>query len=422
MKEEGFLKLRTKLCWISALYFAEGFPFGVIRDVIPVFFREHGVSLTGVGSTAFLGLPWSLKFLWSPLVDRYGERRYWITACLLIMAALMMVTRTFDPTTLTFGLWMVLLAFTIASATQDVAIDAYTIGFVERGEEGQANGVRVAAYRIALLVSGGGMLVLASGKRWNVPFIFSTVIFLMLAIGAWYSPKVIIPGEKRRQWLVPMRKWLNQPGAWAVFLFIMLYKLGDNSIGIMVKPFWLDHGLSAGEVGTVSVSAGVGATILGALLGGYLTSRWGIFHGLWILGIAQALSNLGYVAIAWLNPSAPSMTFSYSSISSFIASAGEPTRLMIYSASIVESFTQGLGTAAFLSFLMRICQKENAATQYALLSALFAISRDLVGGVSGVLTENMGYASYFILTFFLAFPAYLLLPWIHPWIRKTSQS
>ncbi len=415
------MKLRTKLTWISILYFAEGYPFGIIRDVIPVYFREHGVSLSGVGFTALLGLPWSLKFLWSPLVDRYGERKHWVSICLLMMAVLMLAARAFDPTMLSIGLWMVLLAFTIASATQDIAIDAYTIGIIDRGEEGQANGVRVSAYRIALLVSGGGMLVLAGGGRWNTPFIITAVIFSILAICAWYSPKVMISEEKRRNWLVPMRKWLNQPGAWAVFLFILLYKLGDTAIGIMVKPFWLDHGLSTPEIGAVSVSVGVGATIVGALLGGYCTGRWGIFRGLWILGLAQAFSNLGYAAIAWLEPSAPSMAFSYSSLSSFVASVGEPTRLMIYSASIIESFTQGLGTAAFLSFLMRICQKEYAATQYALLSALFAISRDLVGGISGVLTESMGYASYFVLTFFFSFPAYLLLPWVRQWIERKSQ-
>jgi len=155
----------------------------------------------------------------------------------------------------------------------------------------------------------------------------------------------------------------------------------------------VDRGLSVEEIGLVSTSLGAGATIVGALAGGVLTSRWGIFRSLWILGLFQAVSNLGYAAAAY-------------------AEAGRPG---IYAASLVESFTGGLGSAAFLSFLMHVCDKRQAATEYALLSAIFGLTRSLAGAVSGWGAARMGYPAYFALTFLLAFPAFALLPWVRPW-------
>jgi PAT family beta-lactamase induction signal transducer AmpG len=187
--------------------------------------------------------------------------------------------------------------------------------------------------------------------------------------------------------------WLLRPGAPLVFLFVLTYKLGDSAMGPMVKPFWVDRGLSVEEIGLISTTLGVVASIAGALAGGVLTSRWGIVTALWRLGLLQAFSNLGYAAVAGFGLGRPS----------------------IYAASLVESFTGGLGTAAFLAFLMRICDKQRAATEYALLSAIFGLTRIIAGGLSGVGTTWFGYAIYFSITFVLAFPALALLPWIRPW-------
>jgi PAT family beta-lactamase induction signal transducer AmpG len=178
----------------------------------------------------------------------------------------------------------------------------------------------------------------------------------------------------------------------------MLYKLADTAIGPMVKPFWLARGLTLEEIALVSTTFGVAASVLGALIGGALTSRWGIFRALWILGLAQTSASLGYAAAAWTD-------------------AG---RAGIYAASLVESFTAGLGTAAFLAFLMRICDKRQAATQYALLSALFSVPGSFAGSVSGLGVEWLGWGSYFALTFVLGLPAYALLPWVRPWIAAAS--
>lgn len=393
------MPLRRKLCWVAVLYFAQGFPFGIVVDNLPVYFAVHGVSLTELGLMSLLGAPWTAKVLWSPLVDRYGDRRTWVTGCLLVMAALIATLPLFDPTRPGFLLWTVLIAFTLASATQDVAIDAYTIGLVSPGEEGAANGVRVGAYRAALIVGGGALVILAGRAGWTPVFWSAAAILVGLAAVAWRSPALNLPPIERRDWWQPFTQWLSRPGAPMVFLFVLTYKLGDASMGPMIKPFWVQRGLSVEEIGAVSTTIGVFATVAGAALGGALTTRWGIFAGLWILGLAQAFSNLGYAAAAWTD-------------------AG---RAGIYAASIVESFTGGMGTAAFLSFLMNICDKSRAATEYALLSAIFALPRFVVGAASGWMATHMGFAAYFALTFILAFPAYALLPWARRWIREDSR-
>jgi PAT family beta-lactamase induction signal transducer AmpG len=217
-----------------------------------------------------------------------------------------------------------------------------------------------------------------------------------------------------------MRRWLLRPGAWAVFLFVLGYKLGDAAMGPMIKPFWVDRGLGVGEIGLVSTSIGVLATIAGALIGGRLTSRWGIFRALLLLGLAQALSNLGYATVAWLEPAPPHLALV--SMTGALRAIGEPGRALVYTASMIESFTSGLGSAAFLAFLMHVCEKEHAAVQYAALSAVFALSRDVAGAISGWATTSLGYAPYFVLTFFLAFPALALLPVVGRWIHDREGS
>ena len=180
-----------------------------------------------------------------------------------------------------------------------------------------------------------------------------------------------------------------------MLLFILLYKLGDVSMGPMVRPFWLDSGLTMDDVALVSTTFGIALSVAGALAGGAFTSRYGIFHGLWVLGLLQAVSNLGYAGAASIG-------------------GGRPA---IYAASMLESFTGGLGTASFLAFLMHVCQREQAATQYALLSALFGLTRSVSAPFTGVAATHLGYSAYFAVTFVLAFPAFALLPWIRAWIH-----
>ena len=181
---------------------------------------------------------------------------------------------------------------------------------------------------------------------------------------------------------------------------MLLYKLGDQAITPMIKPFWVDRGLTLAEIGLVSTTLGVGFTVLGALAGGFLTTKWGLLRALFVLGIAQVLPNLGYAACAALK-------------------AGHPA---IYAASILESFGQGLGTAAFLTLLMRLCDRRHAATQYALLSALFALSRHVAGAASGFATTRFGYALFFAYTFLLAAPGLALIPFVGRRLREADRA
>ncbi len=391
---------RKVLFWIAVLYFAEGLPFGIAYDVWPVFFRVHGVSLAEIGLMSLLSLPWTWKLLWAPLVDRYGARQHWITAALFALGATTLAIIPQDPTDPSWLMWGLLLLFTTASATQDIAIDAYAVDVATPDTTGSINGMRVSAARVALLAGGGGFVFLADFTGWTVLWFVLTGVFFGLAALAWISPRVELAAEERRNAIRPVLRWALRWQMLPVVAFILLYKIGDSTLGRMVKPFWVDRGYSLAEIGAISVSLGVGLTIVGALAGGWFTNRFGIFSALLWLGIAQLVSNLGYVAVAAL----------------------ELPRESIYVASMIESFTQGLGTAAFLSFLMNLCDKEHAASQYAILSALFALTRDVVGAFSGLGVEALGYAVYFAVTTALALPGLALLPAVRPRIRERPEN
>ena len=392
------MPLRRKLAWIAALYFAEGLPFGIAYDVWPVYFRVHGVSLAEIGLMSLLSLPWTWKMLWAPLVDRYGVRQQWIAACLVALAGATLLIIPHDAAHPSWALWAVLAAFTAASATQDIAIDAWAVDVSTPEESGAINGVRVSAARIALLVGGGGVLFLAGRTGWTPLWIALAGLFLVFAVIAWSSPRVPLDAAKRRRVIAPVLRWLARREMVPVLLFVLLFKLGDSLLGRMVKPFWVDRGYSLAEIGLISVTMGVALTIAGALAGGWFVKRFGIFRALLWLGLAQAVTNFGYAAVA---------EFAL-------------PRESIYAVSLLESFTQGLGTAAFLSFLMNLCEREHAATQYALLSALFALSRDGAGAFSGLAVERFGYGPFFAFTAVVSLPALLLLPLVRPRIREQA--
>jgi len=383
--------------WVAVLYFAEGFPYGVFLEVWSVYFRSHGVSLKEIGLMALLGMPWTIKPLWAPLVDRYGDRRVWIAACLLVMAALLALHPFFDASHPSTVFWSVLLLFTTASATQDIAIDAHTIAILPKEEVGAANGIRVAAYRVAMIASGGGIVVGAGVLGWPRMWFAAGALLALLAPVILRAPEAELRREERRRFFKPLADWLAKPGAAAAVAFLLLYKLGDQAITPMIKPFWVDRGLTLKEIGLISTTLGILFTILGALLGGFLTTRWGLLRALFVLGIAQVLPNLGYAVCAAL-------------------SAGRPA---IYAASVLESFGQGLGTACFLTFMMRLCDKEHAATQYALISALFSLSRHVAGAASGFAASRFGYAPFFAYTFLLAIPGLVLVPFLR---RRLAES
>ena len=382
--------LALKLAWVAALYVAQGFPYGLLTELLPVYFRTRGVSLADIGLLSLASLPYTFKFLWAPLVDRVGTRKGWILACQVPIAALAVAPAMMTSSTLTLLLWAAILAIATLSATQDVAIDAYTIELLERREMGPANGMRVTAYRLALIAAGGLLLLLSSRLGWPATFGAAGAVMLALAAVTLLLPRTArSPAAHEPVWQ-PLRELFALPAVWAVAIFVMTFKLGDVALLPMIRPFWVDSGYTPAQIGFVLSTVGTGATIVGALAGGVLTARMGTFRALWVLGLVQALSNLGYYVAA--------------------VSGAPPT--LLYAAAVIEQFTSGLGTAAFLTFLMSLCDKRYAATQYALVSALYRLGSVVAGSISGFATQHLGYATYFLFTFALAFPAYALLPFI----------
>jgi MFS transporter, PAT family, beta-lactamase induction signal transducer AmpG len=469
--------LRSKFFWVALLYLSEGFPLGVFYDVFPVHFRQQGVELREIGLLSLLGLAWTLKFLWAPAVDHYRHHRVWMATVDTAMGAVLIafaVAQGFGP-----WVWVAIGAFTLLSATNDIAIDGYTIELLDRDELGVANGIRIGFYRVGMLTA-GFVLILTGWFTWSVAYACGAVILFVCAAavlmaprersivrdqpmalraelariardpksatlvaglalgtlwlidgamhwsagrpGFWLIAWLTAAGAVAGAWLVHARRakpgadapaeaergpmfgalfeLLARPYIWPVLGFILIFKLGDASMGFMVKPFWVDAHFSAAEIGLVSVNIGLVLSIAGGLAGGWYTDRAGIFKGLWVLGLFQALSNLGYAAAAAVIPYGTG------------ASPDFWHRAVMYSASAAESFTGGLGTAAFLAFLMAIVDKRHSATEYALLSSVFALSRSVAGWAGGFGAQEFGYAKFFLLTFFLSFPAYALLPWV----------
>jgi PAT family beta-lactamase induction signal transducer AmpG len=390
---------RSKLRVVGLLYFIEGSPVGVLWEVLPVYLRLHGTSLRAIGALRLLELPFSLKFLWSPLVQRYGDRRTWVTGAMLVAALVLALFPMADPARDLRLLFALVLVLAIASATQDMAIDAYTVALVGREEEGAANGIRASAYRVALVLIGSGMVALAYWLSWSVLFGAIAVVIAALGLAVRWVPRLDVPVEARQHWLAPFAGWIGTWRAVPLVLFVLTYKLGEFAIGPMVKPFWVDSGRSLLEIGLVPTALGIGLSIAGALAGGAFMQRHGTLTALWALGLPQAISNLGYAAVALWGLPWPAL----------------------YAASMIDSFSGGLGTAAFLGFFLAVCDPERATLQYAFLSSLFSLTGRLAGAVSGIGTERWGYGPYFALTFLASLPGLLLVPLIASWLPARAE-
>ncbi|HET6579254.1 MAG TPA: MFS transporter [Gemmatimonadales bacterium] len=371
---------------MAALSFASGVPYFFFTETVPVWLAASGMSLAGIGLASGASLPWVLKFLWAPLVDRLGSRRLWIRVCLGLLAVTTAVLAGADPARHAGQLTLLLLFYVTLSATQDIAIDAYTIETTHGRELGVANSVRIGAYRGASFVSSALLVWVAARYGWRAAFIAGAGLFAALA-----ATTLVLPSPRRETrpptLAEPIRALLARPGIWSVVLFALLFKLDISAMDPMTKPFWVASGFSLDQIAALTTGRLL-ATLAGAALGGVIATRIGIFHGLWSLGLVQLLSSLGYAG----------------------AAAADAGKGPITAAALFENFAAGLGTAAFLAFLMSVCQRRYAATQFALLSAVFALSRWAAGLLSGVLAERLGFEAYFFLTFLMGIPAFGLLP------------
>jgi len=383
---------------------ASGMPLYLLIQLVPAWLRDSGVSLAEIGLFALVGLPYTWKFLWAPLMDRWqlplGLRRGWMLFAQLGLIVSIGLLGSIDPVSNTGLVATLAVIIAIFSATQDVAIDAYRRELLPDAELGLGNSIHVQAYRISSLVPGSLALVLADSLPWALVF-WITAAFM--AVGIAMS---LMVSEPKREVLpalglseaviAPFREYVQRRGWQSLLLaltFMVLYKLGDNMATALATPFYLDLGFSKTEIGLVAKHAALWPAIAGGLVGGVLMIRLGINRALWLFGLVQLLSILGFA---------------------YLASQGAILWLL---AAVIgfEYLGVGLGTAAFTAFIARESSKTFAATQFALFTALAALPRSLANATTGVLVETVGWVEFFLLCAVLAIPGMLLLFWVAPW-------
>ena len=390
-----------KMFYVLLLGFSSGLPLYLTSRTLQAWLTVEGVDLTTIGLFSLVAVPYSLKFVWSPILDRFslpflGRRRGWMgLSQLFLVAAIgaMALARPGDGTTF---LATVALLIAFFSATQDIAIDAYRTDVLEEREMGAGAALNVLGYRVAMLLTGAGALILADSMGWPLVYIVMAGFMLVGMAASYRAPEPTNPGTPPASLVQAIRdpfvEFVTRLGfgrAFFVLGFIVVYKLGDALVNNMTTPFLLQTGFTQTDVGAVQGGMGLLATIVGILAGGALLSRIGILRSLWIFGFFQAASNLVYLALA---------------------EAGRNYWMMVVTINF-EYFSAGLGTAAFVAFLMSLCDHRFTATQYALLSSLMAVSRDVIAAPSGRIVEMVGWPMFFFVSFVVALPGLAML-WV----------
>ncbi|HEY0296574.1 MAG TPA: muropeptide transporter [Bordetella sp.] len=395
----GNVYLSRRVAPLLALGFASGLPLALTSGTLQAWATVENVSLQSIGFLTLVGTAYTLKFLWAPLIDRYappwlGRRRGWMLLTQLLLALAIMGMSLLSPGSALPDLAALAVLVAVLSATQDIAFDAYSTDVLHSAERGAGAAVKVLGYRLAMIVSGGLALVLAdSWLGWGHTYLLMGGLMLACMAATLWAPEPESPAAAPRNLgqavVEPFREFFSRPGAVGLLLLIVLYKLGDAFAGALSTTFLIRAaGYTATEVGTVNKVLGLVATIVGALAGGSIMSRWGLYRSLMAFGLLQAVSNLGY----WLISVSPKHVW-----------------LMAGGVGI-ENLCGGLGTAAFVGLLMALCRQEFSATQFALLSALSAVGRTyLAGPLTPTLVEHLGWPGFFLGTVAIAVPGLLLL-------------
>ena len=399
---------QPKMAALLVLGFSSGLPLWLTDRTLKAWMTTANVDLTTIGLFSLVALPYSIKFLWAPLIDRYippflGRRRGWllITQILLLVAIAAMAMH--DPARGLQALAVNAILIAVFSASQDVAGDAYRTDVLDEREMGAGTALWVLGYRIALLVTGSLAFVLADQMPWQTVYLLLSALMLVGMLAAFLAPEPVLrdapPQSLGEAVVLPFHEFFTRSGIGRGVLvlgFIVLYRYSDGIANNMTTPFLLQAGYTQAEIGVVLGGAGLKATIVGVLAGGAALGRLGINRMLWIVAILQAISNLGY----------------------YFLSITERNQSYMLGVIVVENFVQGLVTAALLSFLMAMCNKRFSATQFALLSSLMAASRDILVAPAGAIAESAGWPSFFLITIAAGLPALLLLPFIAPWTRE----
>jgi MFS transporter, PAT family, beta-lactamase induction signal transducer AmpG len=391
-----------RLLSVALLSFSSGLPLGVVWIAIPTWLAMAQVDIKVIGLFTLAQAPWTFKLLWSPYMDRYappflGRKRGWILVSQVVLVALgLWLSGVSDHPEAVWVIGALALAIAFASATQDIAYDAYTVEVLRPEEHGAAVGARVALYRAAMLVAGSA-ITLASLTSWKLVNLLLALAYIPFMFVTWKAPEPEALPEPPRSlrdavW-GPFVGFLAQHRSLEILAFVVLYKLSDQLTQSLTRPFLVQVGFDGVDVGIATATIGQVAAIVGTFLGGLLTATMGLGRALWVFGFLQLVSNLGYAAVAQVGVNRP----------------------LMYAAQAFELGSTGLGSGAFGVLLLRLTQKRFSATQYALLSSLFTISRVLAGPVAGLAADTMGWRDFFILTVLTGIPGMVMLARFVPW-------
>jgi PAT family beta-lactamase induction signal transducer AmpG len=385
---------------VTLLGFSSGLPLALTSGTLQAWMAVDGVDIKTIGIFALVGLPYTVKFLWSPIMDRFvppllGRRRGWIiiTQIALILGITAMAFNSPKQAPLLIAAFALTVAF--SSASQDIAVDAYRTDVLREKERGAGAAVFVMGYRIAMLVSGALALILSDNIGWHNTYLLMAVLMSIGIISAFFGPepeeKIIPPKSLQEAIWGPLKDYFSRRSAVMLLLLIILYKLGDAYAGTLTTAFLIKGvGFTPTDVGTINKGLGLVSLIMGAMFGGALMARLGLFKSLLFFGVLQAISNLSFMVLAWI---------------------GKSYGMLIFAVAF-ENLSGGMGTSAFVALLMSMCNQRYSATQYALLSSLAALGRIFIAPTSGFIVSAIGWPAFFFITTLAALPGLGLLWWM----------
>ncbi|HVT57094.1 MAG TPA: MFS transporter [Thermoanaerobaculia bacterium] len=395
---------------VSLLSFSSGLPLGLVWIAIPDWMRKSGVDIRIVGLITLAQAPWTFKFLWSPLMDRYvppflGRRRGWaVLAQVALFAFTLALAGVGQHPDTPWVVGALALAIAFASASQDIAIDAYAVDVLRPEEQAVAVGARNAIYRGAMYAAGGLAITLAGRLSWPVVNAALACLYLPLMLITWKAPEPpgvpLAPRTLREAVWHPFLGFLARRRALTILAFVLLYKLSDNLAQALQRPFLVEMGYSDFDRGVALATLGLACTVTGVFLGGSMTAAVGLARALWIFGVVQAFSNAGFV---------------------LLSIEGRVNRPLMYGAISFETFAAGLGMGALAVLLLRMTQKRFSATQYALFSSLFGLPRLVSGPICGFAVDAVGWTAFFWFAIAAGLPGLLLLARFAPWSQREPE-
>jgi PAT family beta-lactamase induction signal transducer AmpG len=407
---EALFNRRMLICVFTG--FSSGLPLYLLINLLPAWLRSEGVDLKSIGLFALIGLPYTWKFLWSPLLDRFafpllGRRRGWMFAMHVALLASIPALGYLDPKVEIWTIAYLAAAVAFFSASLDIALDAFRRELLPELELGLGNSIHVNAYRISSLIPGSLALILADRMPWSSVF-FVTALFMlpglaMTLLAREPAAAAAAPRTLRDAVVEPFHEFITRSGwgqALLVLAFIFLYKLGDSMATALATPFYLDMGFTKTQIGVVAKNAGLWASVFGGMLGGLWMVKIGINRGLWLFGVVQMVSILGFAWLAWL---------------------GEPDILVLGFVIAFEALGVGLGTVAYVAYIARTTNPRFTATQYALFTSLSAVPRTVVNATTGWIVAQTGWMNFFLLCTLLAVPGMALLLRVAPWHERAAE-